>query len=30
VIIGALLLVAVLMNDTFRKMALSYSAKKKN
>lgn len=30
VIIGTLLLVAVLMNDTFRKMALSYSAKKKN
>lgn len=29
VIIGALLLVAVLMNDTFRKMALSYSTKKK-
>lgn len=28
VIIGALLLVAVLMNDTFRRMALSYSAKK--
>jgi simple sugar transport system permease protein len=30
VIIGALLLVAVLMNDTFRKMALSYSGKKKS
>ncbi len=29
VIIGALLLIAVLMNDTFRKMALSYSTKKK-
>jgi simple sugar transport system permease protein len=29
VIIGALLLVAVLMNDTFRQMALSYSKKKK-
>mgnify|MGYP001495200152 CR=1 FL=1 len=29
VIIGALLLVAVLMNDTFRLMALSYSKKKK-
>lgn len=29
VIIGALLLGAVLMNDTFRKMALSYSSKKK-
>jgi simple sugar transport system permease protein len=28
VIIGALLLVAVLMNDTFRRMALSHSAKK--
>jgi len=28
VIIGALLLVAVLMNDTFRRMALSYSSKK--
>lgn len=30
VIIGALLLVAVLMNDTFRQMALSYSSKKKS
>ncbi|WFU12011.1 ABC transporter permease (plasmid) [Rhizobium sp. CB3090] len=30
VIIGALLLIAVLMNDTFRHMALSYSTKKKN
>lgn len=29
VIIGALLLIAVLMNDTFRKMALSYTTKKK-
>lgn len=29
VIIGALLLVAVLMNDTFRQMALSYTTKKK-
>jgi simple sugar transport system permease protein len=29
VIIGALLLLAVLMNDTFRQMALSYSTKKK-
>jgi simple sugar transport system permease protein len=29
VIIGALLLAAVLMNDTFRQMALSYSTKKK-
>ena len=29
VIIGALLLLAVMMNDTFRKMALSYSSKKK-
>lgn len=29
VIIGALLLLAVLMNDTFRKLALSYSTKKK-
>ena len=29
VIIGALLLLAVMMNDTFRQMALSYSAKKK-
>jgi simple sugar transport system permease protein len=29
VIIGALLLLAVLMNDTFRQMALSYSAKKR-
>lgn len=29
VIIGALLLIAVLMNDTFRHLALSYSAKKK-
>jgi simple sugar transport system permease protein len=29
VIIGALLLAAVLMNDTFRRMALSYSSKKK-
>jgi simple sugar transport system permease protein len=29
VIIGALLLAAVLMNDTFRQMALSYSSKKK-
>ncbi len=30
VIIGALLLLAVLMNDTFRHMALSYSTRKKN
>ncbi|MCA0921930.1 ABC transporter permease [Pseudooceanicola nanhaiensis] len=30
VIIGALLLLAVLMNDTFRQMALSYSTKKKS
>ncbi|WP_172291991.1 ABC transporter permease [Pseudoruegeria sp. HB172150] len=30
VIIGALLLLAVLMNDTFRKMALTYSTKKKS
>jgi len=29
VIIGALLLAAVLMNDTFRQMALSYTSKKK-
>ena len=29
VIIGALLLLAVMMNDTFRHMALSYSSKKK-
>lgn len=29
VIIGALLLLAVLMNDTFRQMALSYTTKKK-
>ncbi|MBT9386817.1 ABC transporter permease [Pseudooceanicola sp. CBS1P-1] len=29
VIIGALLLVAVLMNDTFRQLALTYSTKKK-
>lgn len=29
VIIGALLLLAVLMNDTFRQMALSYTSKKK-
>ncbi|WP_406871206.1 ABC transporter permease (plasmid) [Thioclava sp. 'Guangxiensis'] len=29
VIIGALLLIAVLMNDTFRKLALSYATKKK-
>ncbi|MTD99838.1 ABC transporter permease [Paracoccus sp. YIM 132242] len=29
VIIGALLLVAVLMNDTFRNMSLSYSARKR-
>jgi simple sugar transport system permease protein len=29
IIIGALLLAAVLMNDTFRQMALSYSTKKK-
>lgn len=29
VIIGALLLLAVLMNDTFRQLALSYSTKKK-
>ncbi|SLN67667.1 Autoinducer 2 import system permease protein LsrD [Aquimixticola soesokkakensis] len=29
IIIGALLLVAVLMNDTFRQMALSYTSKKK-
>ncbi len=29
VIIGALLLLAVMTNDTFRQMALSYSAKKK-
>lgn len=29
-IIGVLLLLAVLMNNTFRKMALSYSPKKKN
>ena len=28
-IIGILLLVAVLMNNTFRKMALAYSPKKK-
>ena len=28
VIIGALLLLAVLMNDTFRQMAMSYSKKK--
>lgn len=30
VIIGALLLLAVLMNDTFRQLALSYSSKKKS
>ncbi|OCX64673.1 ABC transporter permease [Thioclava sp. SK-1] len=30
VIIGALLLIAVLMNDTFRQLALSYSSKKKS
>lgn len=30
VIIGALLLIAVLMNDTFRKMAISYGFKKKH
>lgn len=30
VIIGALLLIAVLTNDTFRQMALSYSSKKKS
>ena len=29
VIIGALLLIAVMTNDTFRQMALSYSSKKK-
>ena len=29
VIIGALLLIAVLTNDTFRQMALSYSSRKK-
>ncbi|MFN6961356.1 MAG: hypothetical protein ACK4N6_03865, partial [Rhodocyclaceae bacterium] len=29
IIIGALLLIAVLTNDTFRQMALSYSTKKK-
>ncbi|TIM23165.1 MAG: ABC transporter permease, partial [Mesorhizobium sp.] len=28
VIIGALLLIAVLTNDTFRRLALSYSSKK--
>ncbi|MBS0125545.1 hypothetical protein [Thetidibacter halocola] len=30
VFIGALLLIAVLTNDTFRQMALSYSTKKKS
>ena len=30
IIIGALLLIAVLTNDTFRQLALSYSTKKKS